>query len=200
MGPRDAATRPEARRANTPRAAPAVRARWRAPPRGGSRRGGRDATAPAQRRSSWRHKSVAWCPARQARFTGGGKMKNTHRRLAALLIPAFLAVAATLPAIAQDKKAAEKAADKGKVRATKVLVDNDRVRVSESVFKPGEVNPLQKRGYRVTRILKGNTTVERTTDGKMERLEYKEGDVFVAPAGMSTLKNVGKSEVTIYTV
>jgi quercetin dioxygenase-like cupin family protein len=122
-------------------------------------------------------------------------MKNMCRALGVLLIPAFLAAAATLPVAAQDKKP-EKAA----VRATKVLVDNDRVRVSESVFKPGEVNPPQKRGYRVTRVLKGNTTVERTTDGKTERVEYKEGNVYISPAGMSSIKNVGKSEVTIYTV
>jgi quercetin dioxygenase-like cupin family protein len=130
-------------------------------------------------------------------------MNNTRRALAALFIPAFLAAATTLPVAAQDKKpakAAEKPAEKAAVRASKTLVDNDRVRVTESVFKPGEVNPLQKRGYRVTRVLKGNTTVERTIDGKMERLEYKEGSVYVAPAGMSSLKNVGKSEVTIYTV
>jgi quercetin dioxygenase-like cupin family protein len=130
-------------------------------------------------------------------------MKNMSRALGALLIPVFLAVAATLPVAAQDKKpekAAEKPADKGEVRATKTLADNDRVRVSESVFKPGEVNPLQKRGYRVTRVLKGNTTVERTTDGKTERIEYKEGNVYISPAGMSSIKNVGKSEITIYTV
>ena len=134
-------------------------------------------------------------------------MNNTRRALAALFIPAFLAAAATLPAVAQDKKAdkaaakpAEKAAEKGPVRAQKILVDNDRVRVTESVFKPGEVNPLQKRGYRVTRVLKGSTSVERTIEGKTERMEYKEGNVYVSPAGMSTIKNVGKSEITIYTV
>ena len=135
-------------------------------------------------------------------------MNNTRRALAALFIPAFLAAAVTLPAAAQDKKAAdkaaakpaEKAADKGPIRAQKMLVDNDRVRVTESVFKPGEVNPMEKRGYRVTRVLKGTTTVERTVDGKTERVEYKEGGVYVIPAGMSMTKNVGKSEVTIYTV
>jgi quercetin dioxygenase-like cupin family protein len=122
-------------------------------------------------------------------------MKNMRQILGALIVPVFLVASATLPVAAQDKKA-----EKGPVRATKVLADNDRVRVSESVFKPGEVNPLQKRGYRVTRVLKGSTTVERTTDGKTERLEYKEGSVHIAPAGMTSLKNVGKSEVTIYTV
>ena len=130
-------------------------------------------------------------------------MNKTTGLLATLVLPAFLAAIAT-SALAQDKKAPDKAADKPAdktaVRATKVLADTDRVRVSESVFKPGEVNPLQKRGYRVTRVLKGSTTVERTINGKTERMEYKEGNVYISPAGMSSTKNVGKSEITIYTV
>ena len=115
---------------------------------------------------------------------------------ARLLVPAFL-LAGTLaqPAVAQDKKAEKEA-----IRAQKVLVDNDRVRVTESVFKPGETNPMIKRGYRVTRVLKGTTTVQRTIDGKTETLEYKEGNVYVSPAGVSSIKNVGKSEIVIYTV
>ena len=118
-------------------------------------------------------------------------MKRMTGALAGLLV----AVAVAQPAAAQDKKA-----EKAPIRAQKILVDNDRVRVTESVFKPGEANPMIKRGYRVTRVLKGNTTVERTTDGKKEVIEYKEGAVFVAPAGMTSTKNVGKQEVTIYTV
>jgi hypothetical protein len=97
---------------------------------------------------------------------------------------------------AQDKKA-----EKATVRAQKILVNNDRVRVSESVFKPGEVNPMAKRGYRVTRVLKGNTTVVRThADGKTQKIEWKEGGVYVSPADNASTKNVGKSAVTIYTV
>jgi quercetin dioxygenase-like cupin family protein len=118
------------------------------------------------------------------------------KRMTVALAGLFVAVAVAQPAMAQDKKAPEKAP----IRAQKTLVDNDRVRVSESVFKPGESNPMMKRGYRVTRVLKGHTTVERTIDGRKEVLEYKEGAVFVAPAGMSSLKNIGKGEVTIYTV
>src|SRR5258707_220348 len=123
-------------------------------------------------------------------------MNSTRRAIAILFVPLLLCSAAALPAVAQDKKAPKaeaKAADKGAVRTSKTLVDNERVRVTESVFKPGEVNPTQKRGYRVTRVLKGNTMVERTIDGKTERIEYKEGNVYVSPAGMSTTKNVGKS-------
>jgi len=123
-------------------------------------------------------------------------MNNTWARLAGAAFVACLATTGATFAVAQDKKAA----DKAPIRAQKVLVDNDKIRVSESVFKPGEMNPLEKRGYRVTRVLKGNTTVERTIDGKTEKLEYTEGSVHVAPAGMSSLKNIGKGAVTIYTV
>jgi hypothetical protein len=115
-----------------------------------------------------------------------------------MLFAAFvLAVAIAMPAMAQDKKADKKAP----IRAQKVLVDNDRVRATESTFKPGEANPMEQRNYRVTRVLKGNTTVERThSDGKVEKIEWKEGNVYVSPAGTSSNKNVGKGEVVIYTV
>lgn len=117
--------------------------------------------------------------------------------LAGLLVPAlFLAGTIAQPAVAQEKKA-----EKAPVRAQKILVNNDRVRVSESVFKPGEVNPMAKRGYRVTRVLKGNTTIVRThADGRTEKIEWKEGGVYVAPADNASAKNVGESAVVIYTV
>jgi len=87
------------------------------------------------------------------------------------------------------------------VRAQKILADNDRVRVVESVWKPGEVNPMIKRGYRVTRVLKGSTTLVRThADGKTEKIEWKEGGVYVSPADHASSKNVGKSAVVSYTV
>jgi hypothetical protein len=115
-----------------------------------------------------------------------------------MLIAAFLlAGAIAMPAMAQDKKADKKAP----IRAQKVLVDNDRVRATESTFKPGEVNPMEPRGYRVTRVLKGNSTLERThKDGKVEKIEWKEGGVYVSPADNASSKNVGKGEVVIYTV
>jgi len=107
----------------------------------------------------------------------------------ATLVPAlFLS-----PAMAQDKKAP--------VRAQKLLLDNDRMRATESVFKPGEVNPMEARGHRVTRVLKGSTTIERThASGKTEKIEWKEGGVYYSPADNASAKNIGKSEVTIYTV
>jgi len=109
---------------------------------------------------------------------------------AAMLVPAVLL---SLPATAQDKKAP--------IRAQKVLLDNDRMRATESMFKPGEVNPMEPRGHRVTRVLKGSTTIERThSSGKTEKIEWKEGGVYYSPADNASSKNIGKGEVTIYTV
>jgi hypothetical protein len=115
-----------------------------------------------------------------------------------LFIAVFvLAGAIAHPATAQDKKADKKAP----VRAQKVLLDNERMRATESVFKPGEVNPMEARGNRVTRVLKGNTTIERThSNGKTEKIEWKEGGVYYSPADNASAKNIGKGEVTIYTV
>ena len=112
---------------------------------------------------------------------------------AATFVCAFFAAP---PVTAQDRKA-----DKAPVRATKVLLDNDRMRATESMFKPGEVNPMEPRGHRVTRVLKGSSTIERThADGKKEKLEWKEGGVYFSPADNASAKNIGKGEVTIYTV
>jgi mannose-6-phosphate isomerase-like protein (cupin superfamily) len=108
----------------------------------------------------------------------------------ATLVPTVLL---SLPATAQDKKAP--------IRAQKVLLDNDRMRATESLFKPGEVNPMEPRGHRVTRVLKGSTTIERThSNGKTEKIEWKEGGVYYSPADNASAKNIGKGEVTIYTV
>ena len=101
------------------------------------------------------------------------------------------------PVAAQEKKADKKAP----VRAMKILVDNDKVRVTESVFKPGEENPMEPRGYRIGRVLKGNTTIERRhKDGKVEKIEWKEGQVYQSGPDNASAKNIGKSEVVLYTV
>lgn len=107
----------------------------------------------------------------------------------AILAAAVLAA----PAMAQDKKAP--------IRAQKMILDNDKVRVTEGVFKPGEMNPMEPRGYRITRVLKGSTTIERPhKDGKVEKIEWKEGAVMQSGPDNASSRNIGKGEVTIYTV
>jgi mannose-6-phosphate isomerase-like protein (cupin superfamily) len=109
---------------------------------------------------------------------------------AALLIPAiFVAV----PAMAQEKKAAQ--------RTQKVFIDNDKVRVTETTFKPGEVSPSIERPYRITRVLKGGTTVRTYADGTTRTVEFKTGDVFAAgPDKPYSSKSTSKSDIVLYSV
>jgi hypothetical protein len=107
----------------------------------------------------------------------------------AMLAAAVLAA----PVAAQEKKAP--------VRAMKVLFDNEKARATESVFKAGEANPMEPRGFRITRVLKGSTTIERRhKDGKVEKIEWKEGGVYQSGPDNASSRNIGKGEVTIYTV
>jgi len=117
-------------------------------------------------------------------------------RSASVLAAVVLCAMVGSPAIAQDKKAG-----KAPVRAQKIILDNERVRVTEGVFKPGEENPMMDRSYRVTRVLQGSSSMARThSNGKVEKLEWKEGGVLASGPDKSSTRNVGKSTVTIYTV
>jgi hypothetical protein len=142
---------------------------------------------------------------RQQQLVGGGViMKNFFRTF---LVPAIaLAVAIAIPAVAQDKAKAPMAkAEKGKA-TIKVLIDNDRVRVYETTYKPGDVNTEVPSAYhRINRTLQ-NGTIERTyADGKKEKLELKAGTVrFLEPAKPGaptyTVQNIGKGDYVSYVV
>ena len=121
-------------------------------------------------------------------------MSKSAGALAGLLIPAvFVAGAIALPAAAQEKKAAQ--------RTQKAFIDNDKVRVTETTFKPGEVSPSIERPYRITRVLKGGTTVRTYADGTTRTVEFKTGDVFAAgPDKPYSSKNTGKSDIVLYSV
>jgi len=138
-------------------------------------------------------------------------MKHLLRLFVSFLVPAFmLAGVAASPAFAQDKSKDAKAApaakaEKGK-STMKVLLDNDKVRVFERTYKPGDVNEeVPSSTFRVIRTLKGGT-IERTyADGKKEKMEFKTGTVrFLEPAkgagGKYMVKNVGNTEVVNYVV
>src|SRR5262245_52259316 len=94
------------------------------------------------------------------------------------LVPAFaLALLIASPAVAQDKS-------KGGKATMKVLIENDRVKVYETTYKPGDVNvEVPSAFHRVNRTLRDGT-IERTyADGKKERLDLKAGTVrFLEPA------------------
>jgi hypothetical protein len=117
------------------------------------------------------------------------------RLLVSILVPAFmLAGVVASPALAAE-------AEKGKT-VTKVLAENDKVRVTESTSKPGDVGPSIVRGHRVVRWLKGGTVMRTYADGKTEKIERKTGEVAVGTPEKQawSLKNVGKTTIVTYVV
>ena len=134
-------------------------------------------------------------------------MKLLPRLFVSLLVPAFmLAGVATNPAFAQgkEKEAPAAKAEKGK-SALKVHLENDKVRVFERTYKPGDVNTeVPSASFRVIHTLKGGTLERTYSDGKKEKNEFKVGTVrFLEPGkgGQTyTVKNVGKTDVVNYVV
>jgi quercetin dioxygenase-like cupin family protein len=122
-------------------------------------------------------------------------MNKLARELARLLTLAFfIAGVVATPAMAQDKKAE-------KERVQKVLIDNGKVRVTETTIKRGEVSPNIERPYRITRVLQGGETMRTHADGKTEKKVFKTGDVFEAgPDKPYSSKNVGKTDIVLYSV
>ena len=109
------------------------------------------------------------------------------RTLAAFALAAGLIAVA--PIHAQDK-----AKDKGKERApiTKVLLENDKVRVAESTFRPGDVSRADRKA-RANYIVKGGTLERTSKDGKKTVVERKAGTSVWLEADSDVVKNIGKA-------
>ena len=58
----------------------------------------------------------------------------------------------------------------------------------------------RERGVRVTRALTDGTMERTRPDGKKETVQWKAGDVKYSPKDTFLNKNVGKTEVVLYTV
>ena len=130
-------------------------------------------------------------------------MKRLIRLLIGMLVPVFVVAGFGMqPAVAQDKAKDMKAAKAEKGKAViKVLHEDDKVRVVEATFKPGDEGPNTARPFRVVRPLKGGTLQRTWADGKIDKLEFKTGEVKAIDAtGAYTPKNVGKSDVMLYIV
>lgn len=134
-------------------------------------------------------------------------MKHLIRLFVSLLVPALmLAFVTATPAMkhemAQDKAKAAPAAkaEKGKA-AVKVLFENDKVRVFEVRFKPGDEGRNVARPFEVVRALNGGTIQRTYADGKTEKVEWKTGQVRAqGPSPVFTPKNIGKTDVVLYVV
>ena len=127
-------------------------------------------------------------------------MKRLISLFASLVVPVFMLTVAN-PAMAQDKAKDTKAA---KAEATqKVLLDNDKVRVNEVQYKPGDENKsVPSASSRVVRAVKGGTLMRTYADGKTEKVEWKTGDVRFTEASKVayTAKNIGKTDIELYVV
>ena len=96
------------------------------------------------------------------------------------------------------------AQDKGKDKAvkstvvTKVLLENDKVRVAETTFKPGDVSQSDRKA-RANYVVKGGTIERTSKDGKKTVYERKTGtSVWLAPDS-DVVKNVGKADYVVVT-
>ena len=103
-----------------------------------------------------------------------------------------LAFIASAPLQAQDKGKAkgEKAA------VTRVLFENDKVRVTESTFEPGAVSRSERKA-RTNYVLKGGHLERTTKEGKTTRYERKTGQAIWLDADNDVVRNVGKTKFVV---
>lgn len=101
-------------------------------------------------------------------------------------------------AIAQEKAKAEKAAGG---RTVTVFVDNDRVKVYEGRFSPGEKSPqMSKRPDRVEFALTDGQMRHYYADGKVEDVTWKAGEVKWSERATYQQENIGTTEFRIRVV
>jgi hypothetical protein len=117
-------------------------------------------------------------------------MKTSASLFGGLLVPVFLLAAAFSDAAMAQGKA-----------ETKVLLENDKVRVYESYLKPGAEGESVERPFRVIRALTDGTIQRIYPDGKTQTLQWKAGEVrAMGPDKAYKPKNIGKSDFAVYVV
>ena len=129
-------------------------------------------------------------------------MSKSAGVLTGLLVPAFfVAGVIATPAMAQEKKAEKKMEKQAGKSTSKEALKNDRVRVNDVTFKPGDEAPSIERPARVIVYVKGGTLQRIYPDGKKESTTYKDGEVRYFDATPAyAVKNVGKTTVHLYGV
>ena len=132
-------------------------------------------------------------------------MKQFVRLFVGAVTVAFTTMGVALPAAAQDKGKTPEAAKampakKGEPTLT-VYLDNDKVRVFQATFKPGDAGANVERPLRVIHVIKGGTLTLHYPDGKTEKLEWKTGETKVRePSPVYSPKNEGKSDIVLHVV
>jgi hypothetical protein len=77
---------------------------------------------------------------------------------------------------------------------SKVLLENERVKVQESRSRPGDKSQMIERSDRVQYFIKGGVFKRHSPDGKTEDVKVKAGEVMWRQRGAARLENVGKTE------
>jgi hypothetical protein len=124
--------------------------------------------------------------------------------LMAILFATLMLAFTTKAVVAQEKPKSEKAptapAQEGTKEwpkpgpNTKVLLQNEKLRVLENEYKAGEKNSMMKRGARVVYVLEGGPTKIYYEDGKTEKGERIKGKAEYFPGGdTKSIENVGKT-------
>jgi hypothetical protein len=128
-------------------------------------------------------------------------MKKFIGFVVSILIPAFIMAGGMASSAVAQEKAKTTKAEKGKL-TSKQLLENDKVRVVEFRYGPGDESPNSARPARVIRALTAGTLMRTYADGKTEKDEYKTGEVkyFGADAAENKLKNLGKTDVVLFVV
>jgi quercetin dioxygenase-like cupin family protein len=81
----------------------------------------------------------------------------------------------------------------------KLLMENDRVRVLEGTFKPGDIAKLHHHPDHVIYVLKGGK-LKVTSEGKAIEMDLTEGQVGFFKAENHEVENIGKTIVDFIVV
>ena len=109
-----------------------------------------------------------------------------------LIAFAALGIAAAGSVYAQDKA-------KERAPVVKVLLDNAKVRVTETTFKPGDVSRADRKA-RANYFVKSGTLERTTKDGKKTVYERKAGASAWLEADSDVVKNIGKTTFVVVSV
>lgn len=126
---------------------------------------------------------------------------SAARMFSAIIIAIGLAA---VPAHAQDKakadpkaKAETKKADAKEIEVqTEVLLENDKVRVTRSTFKPGAVSRADRKA-RANYFLTDGKLTRTTKDGKTTTVERKAGTALWLEADSDVVKNIGTKDFVV---
>jgi quercetin dioxygenase-like cupin family protein len=130
-------------------------------------------------------------------------MKNLA--LMAMLVTLMLAFN-TKAVMAQEKAKPEKAKtapaqEKAKLGpVVKVLLENEKVKVQEVMFKPGAKSEMKERPDTVIYVLKGAKLKRYSPDGKTEDIERKTGSAFYNKRETRSAENITRTDYRIITI